>query len=503
MMRALNYGTGKACPPSIWRFSLSLVTAVVLGACAVGPDFVRPAPPIADRYTSEPPLAETVNADNEAQRFTPGAAIPGDWWRLFKSAQLDAIVQQAMANNPTLAASEASLRESQNNLRAGYGVFFPQIGAAFDAVRERTAPLQNGLQSPGTVFNLITASGSASYLLDVFGGKRRTVEALHAQAEYQLYTEKAAYVTLSANIVNAVIARAAYAAELLATEQLIELEEQQLAATEAQARAGTAAYSSVLSVRSLIAANEAALAPLKQKISQTGHLLATLQGQFPSESSLPEIDLSSLSLPDDLPVSLPSDIVRQRPDILAAEAEMHVASANVGVATAAMFPSISLNGTYGRGATSFGKLSADSFKFWSIGPSITVPLFQGGGLWYGRKAAIDAYQQAQANYRETVLAAFAQVADFLNALEHDAQALQAQAEAKRDAEVALQLLQANYRAGMADYLGVLVADVQFHQATIAYLQAVAQRQQDTVALFVALGGGWWNVPGPTARGGGS
>lgn len=481
-------------------YCAAVIVLAMLGACSVGPDFVRPPPPAASDYTHEPLAASTVAADNEAQSFTRGAEIPADWWRLFKSDQLNAIVQQAMENNPTLAASEASLRESQDNLRAGYGVFFPQIGAQFDATRARIAPSQNGLKAPGSIFNLITASGSISYVLDVFGGKRRTVEGLRAQADYQRYAEKAAYVTLSANVVNTTIARAAYAAEIVATEQLIELEMEQLAATEAQVRSGTAAYANVLSVRSLIAANQAVIAPLKQKISQTEHLLATLEGLLPSEARPPEIDLSSLALPADLPVSLPSDLVRQRPDILSAEATLHIASANIGVATAAMFPSISLNGTYGAGGTSFGNLSADSFRFWSIGPSITVPLFQGGSLWYGRKAAIDAFEQAEANYRQTVLAAFAQVADALNALDHDAQALQAQVEARRDADTALHLLQANYRAGVAGYLDVLVADVQFHQATVAYFQAVAQRYQDTVALFVALGGGWWSAQTSAGKG---
>lgn len=490
----------KALRSSARRIFSTTVAAAMLGACAVGPDFVSPAPPAVDRYTSEPPPVTTVEADSVAQQFTPGAAIPADWWRLFKSDQLDVIVQRAIANNPTLEASEASLRESQDNLRAGYGVFFPQIGAELDGGRQRTAPFENGLRTPGTVFNLITLSGTISYALDVFGGKRRTVEGLRAQADYQRYASKAAYVSLSANVVNTSIARAAYAAEVRATEQLLELEDQQLEATEAQVRAGTAAYANVLSVRSLIDSNKASLAPLKQKISQAEHLLATLEGVLPSQADLPELDLSSLILPTDLPVSLPSDLVRQRPDILSANAQLHIASANIGVATAAMFPSFTLSGTYGAGGTSFGNLSADSFRFWSIGPSVTVPLFQGGSLWYGRKAAIDAYQQALANYRQTVLGAFEQVADSLNALEHDAQALQAQVEAQRDAGEALTLLQANYRAGTVSYLEVLTADVQYHQATIAYLQAVAQRHQDTVALFVALGGGWWNDKGAIGEG---
>ena len=475
------------------EIGLGVITAM-LSACAVGPNFVRPAAPDTDRYAREPLPAATVVADGQLQRFTPGAAITADWWRLFKSEQLDAVVRQAIANNPTLQASEASLRQSQDRLRAGYGVFFPQIEAGLDGRRERTAPLQQGSPTPGSIFTLITLSGTISYPLDVFGGERRTVEGLRAQTDYQRYATMAAYLTLSANVVNTSIARAAYAAQIRATEQLIDLQNQQLHAIEARVRAGAAPYADVLSMRSLIAGNQASLAPLKQKISEAGHLLATLEGVLPSQATLPDIDLAGLSLPVDLPVSLPSDLVRQRPDILSAEAQLRVASANIGVATAAMFPSFSLTGTYGAAGSSLGNLAEASGRFWSIGPSATVPLFQGGSLWYGRKAAIDAYQESQANYRQTVLNAFAQVADALQALEHDAEALQAQVEAQRAAGDALDLLRINYRAGLIAYLDVLAADVQFHEATIAYVQAVAQRYQDTVALFAALGGGWWNGP---------
>jgi NodT family efflux transporter outer membrane factor (OMF) lipoprotein len=476
------------------------VIMAVLSACAVGPDFVRPSPPTENRYTREPLPDATAPADGKAQQFTAGGALNADWWRLFKSAQLNAVVRQAIANNPSLQASEASLRQSQDRLRAGYGVYFPHIEAGADATRQRTAPLQQGLRTPSTIFTLVTLSGTISYALDVFGGERRTVEGLRAQADYERYASMAAYLTLSANVVDTSIARAAYAAQIRATEQLIDLEKQQLHLTEVQVLAGTAPYSNVLAIRSLISANQALLAPLQQKISQAEDLLATLEGVFPSKGTLPDIDLAELALPVDLPVSLPSELVRQRPDILSAEAQLHVASANIGVATAAMFPSISLSGTYGGAGSNFGNLSAASGRFWSMGPSATIPLFQGGTLWYGRKAAIDAYLQAQADYRQTVLGAFAQVADSLKALEHDAEALQAQAEAHFAAGEALRLLQANYRAGLVGYLDVLAADVQFHEATIAYLQAVAQRHQDTVALFVALGGGCWSGQRTTGEG---
>lgn len=467
-----------------------------LGACAVGPDFTRPALIEANRYTAEPMPASTIAADGQTQRFTPGGTLNAEWWRLFHSDQLDAVVQQALAGNPTLQASEATLRQSEHNLRAGYGVFFPQAGVEFDAARERT-PARQGIQTSPAVFNLITLSGTISYALDLFGGERRTVEGLRAQVDYQRYLSNAAYLTLSANVVNTSIARAAYIAEVRATEELIGLQQQQLTSTEALLRAGTVAYSATLSLRGMIAANEATLAPLRQKTAQTEDLLASLEGAVPYKANLPDIDLAGFSLPLDLPVSLPSDLARQRPDILASEAQLHAASASIGVATAAMFPSISLSATYGGAASGFGALPAASGRFWSIGPSASIPVFQGGKLWYERKAAIDAYHAAQAAYRQTVLDAFAQVADSLQAVAHDAQALQANVDAQQAAADALGLVQVNYQAGLVSYVDVWAADVQFHLATIAYLQAVAQRYQDTVALFVALGGGWWNEPQPT------
>jgi len=470
----------------------------MLGGCAAGPNFVRPAAPDTDRYTHEAQPEATVKADGQAQHFTPGTDIPADWWRLFKSPQLDAVVRQAISNNPTLQAAEASLRQSQDNLRAGYGLYFPQGQAGVSASRQLTAPVQQGSQSSGSIFNLFTASGTISYTLDVFGGKRRTVEGLRAQADSQRYESKAAFLALSANVVNTSVARSAYMAQIRATEQLIELENQQLHLAETQVRAGTAPYSTVLSVRSLISANQALLAPLEQNASQAEHLLAMLEGVVPSKANLPDIDLAELSLPADLPLSLPSDLVNQRPDILSSEALMHLASANIGIATAAMFPSFSLSGTYGGASTTLANLSAVS-KFWSIGPTATTPVFQGNSLWYVRRASIDAYQQSQATYRQTVLGAFEQVADSLKALEHDAEGLQAQVEAQRAAGEALNLLQVNYRAGLVAFPDVLTADVQFHQATIGWLQALAQRHQDTVALFVALGGGWWNEARPAAK----
>jgi NodT family efflux transporter outer membrane factor (OMF) lipoprotein len=462
--------------------------------CTVGPDFVRPEPPQVESYTSGSQPGATIAADGQAQRFEEGARVVSDWWRLFNSSKLDTVIKEVMANNPTLQAAQASLRQSQNNLRAGYGVFYPQVDAGFDATRQKLSQARfGGSSTNSTIFNLFTLSATVSYALDIFGGERRTVEGLQAQVDFQRYMVLGTYLTLSGNVVNTVIARAAYSEEIKATEQTIALEKEQVRITELQAQAGIVPYSNVLSLRSQLAATEATLPPLRQKLNQADHLLATLAGHSPAEWTSPQIDIEDLTLPADLPITLPSQLVRQRPDILTAEAQLHGASAGIGVATAALFPSFTLNGTYGVENTSFNDLFKNTSSIWSLGANIAAPLFHGGTLQSRRSAAVEGYNQSLADYRQTVLGAFAQVADTLLALEHDAEALQAQSQALSAAQEALRLVQANYQAGIANYLQVLIADNQYHQAKIAYLQTQAQRYQDTVALFVALGGGWWNA----------
>ncbi|HTN67018.1 MAG TPA: efflux transporter outer membrane subunit [Burkholderiaceae bacterium] len=483
-------------PPGSVRQRLGAIALLLLGGCAAGPDFVGPAPPAVERYTPANAAAgqssATFTADGQSQEVEPGRRLAADWWRLFGSAELDSAVQQAMAGNVTLESARASLRQSRENLQAGYGVFYPTIDLGFSAVRQRTSPLRFGVNTASGVFNLFTLSTAISYALDVFGGERRTVEALGAQVDYQRYTARAAYLALSGNVVNTTIARAAYQAQIQATEELIARQQEQLDIAKTQASAGTASYASVLSIQSQLAASQATVPALRQKSDQAEHLLATLAGRTPAESRPPEVDLASLALPRQLPLALPSDLVRLRPDILAAEAQLHAASAGIGIATAALFPSFSLSGTYGSNSTTFGDLGNSGGKFWSVGPSVDFPLFQGGASWHRKQAAIEAYRKSLADYRQVVLNAFAQVADALTALEHDAQSLDAQAQALRSAEQGLSLLEANYRAGLVGYLQVLVADAQFHQAKINYLQASAQRYQDTTALFLALGSGWWN-----------
>jgi len=465
----------------------------VLCCCAVGPNFVRPkAPPVTHYAYGEDPTV-TASAQATAQHFAPGAKLAADWWHLFNSSQLDAVVSEALAGNPGLDAAQASLRQSEDSLRSGYGIFYPQLDADASATRQRYAPVKLDQNLPAAVFNLFTLSASASYALDLFGGERRLIEGLGAQVDLQRASERATYLTLASNIVNTIIAKAAYRAEIDATQQLIELQGEQVKLAEIQAQAGTVPYSNVLSLKSQLASYEAMLPQLEQKLAQSDDLLATLAGHVPAEWKAPDIALTDLTLPSDLPVSLPSELVRQRPDILVAEATAHAASANIGVATAALLPSVTLSGNYSANGLSPGKLLSASGRAWSVGADASAPLFRGGTLWFKRKAAIDYYRQASALYRQTVLSAFGQVADTLRALDHDAAALVAQDAAVDAAEQALHLVQVNYSSGLGNYLDVLNADAQYHQAKINDLQAVAVRYQDTVALYVALGGGWWTA----------
>lgn len=464
-----------------------------LAGCAVGPNFHHPDAPAVSHYAVGSDPKSTMSAHGAAQTFDRGARVDADWWHLFQSPQLEAVVREALAHNPGLAAAQASLRASQDNLRSGYGIFFPSVDGEVGAVRERYSPAALGQNTPSTIFNLFSLSSSVSYALDVFGGQRRLVEGLHAEVDVAHADAQATYLTLAVNVANTVVAAAAYRAEIEATRQLIDLQKQQVDIANVQAQAGTVPYSNVLILKSQLASDETMIPQFAQKLAQSDDLLAALAGHVPAEYSPPSVRLEDLVLPGTLPVSLPSDLIRQRPDILAAEATAHAASANIGVATAAMLPSVTLSGGLAASTTSLNNLVPANGHAWSVGAGATAPLFEGGTLWFKRKAAIDDYQQAMALYRQVVLAAFEQVADTLRALDHDAQILAAEDEALSAAAQALHLVQANYEAGIATYLDVLVADTQFHQAQLADLQAIATRYQDTVALFAALGGGWWNA----------
>ena len=474
-----------------------IAAALALAGCALGPNYVRPDTPKTSKYTSTAIPGTTVVADGQAQRFEVGKRVVADWWRLFENPKVDAFIAQSMTDNPTLQAAQATLRQSQDILRAGYGVFIPQIGGDVGASRQTSNLRLIGSTAPNSVFNLFTLSATVNYTLDVWGGQRRQVEGLRAQMEAQRYNVMGTYIMLAGNVVNTAIAQAAYRAQIRATEDLIILEKEQVSITRAQAESGTVPFSNVLSLQSELASTQATLPPLRQKIDQANHLLATLLGyapaDFSSASGAQGLEIKDFKLPEDLPVSLPSELVHQRPDILLAEAQLISANAQIGVATAAMFPSLTLNSTVGVNSTSATSIFQSGNLFWSLGASLVGPIVDGGTRWYQRKAAIEAHDAVLASYRQTVLNALAQVADTLRALEHDAETLSAQADAVHAGFDALHLTHINYQTGIATYLQLLIADEQYHQATLAYAQAQAQRLQDTVALYVALGGGWWSA----------
>lgn len=463
------------------------------GGCTVGPNFHRPAPPAVASYTYEGDPKRTPMAHGTAQDLSPDTALVADWWHLFGSPKLTTLVNQALADNPGLQAAQASLQSSEDQLHAGYGIFYPDIGIGAAASRERSAPVAEGLPlSPG-IFNVFSLSGSVSYVLDVFGGQRRAIEGLAAQRDLQRATLQATYLTLVSNVVDGVVAAAAYRAEIGATQELIGLQREQVRLALVQSQAGTAHYSTVLSLQSQLASTEATIPQLQQKLSETEDLLASLSGRTPAQVAPLQIAMQELHLPADLPLSVPADLIRQRPDVLVAEASAHAASADIGVATAAMLPSLSLRADYSANGNSVSRMWLANGRAWDVGAQLSQPIFEGGSLFYRRRAAVDNYREADALYRQTVLAAFQQVADALRALEHDAAGLQADDSALDSAQQALHLVQANYAAGLATYLDVLSADTQFHQAQIADLQTTAVRYQDTVALYAALGGGWWNA----------
>lgn len=468
-----------------------IAPCLVVAGCAVGPDFHRPAAPTDRSYTPEP-VTETAEAAGTKQRFLDGQPVAANWWTMLRSPALDGMVAQALAGSPGLESARATLSRNQNSLRAGYGVFFPQIDAHAGVSRQLYNPAPGTL--PSNTFNLFTLSGTVSYTIDIWGAGRRQLEVLGAAVDAQRYALAAAYVMLTSNVVDAVIAQAAYRDQIAVTQAALLLLREQVRIASAQVIGGTVPYSNVLSLQSQVASTEATLPALEQKFDQASDLLAALSGMTPAGWRQPTIALAELHLPEELPLSLPSQLVRQRPDVLIAEAQLHAANASIGVATAAMLPNLTLSGGVGTNARTPDDLFSPASVAWNFGAGLTAPIFHGGTLNHQRKAAIDARNATAADYRQTVLGAFQQVTDTLHGLAHDADALKAQTEAVETSEKALTLLQANYQAGIGTYLQLLVADIQYLQARLAQIQGVAQRLQDTVALYVALGGGWWTSP---------
>jgi NodT family efflux transporter outer membrane factor (OMF) lipoprotein len=472
------------------------LAAITLAGCAAGPDFRRPDPPAVSSYTSGALPENTASAPvggGESQRFASGEEIPSRWWALFRSEPLDNLVRRALADSPTLAAAQAALRVAEENRRAQYGAFLPQVDGSASASRQKTTGASFGLPAgDNPSFSLYTASVNVSYALDLFGGTRRAVEAAGAEVDFQRYQLEGARLTLASNLVVTAVEEASLRARIRATREIVTAEEQQLALVERKLQFGGASRTEVLAQQAQLAQTRATLPPLEKQLAQSRHRLSVLSGRFPAEAGdLPEFDLDGMHLPRDLPVSLPSSLARQRPDIRAAEELLHAASARIGVATANLFPQITLTGSLGSESTRAGDLFGAGTSVWSLAAGLLQPIFRGGELTARRRAAIAAYDEALAQYRETVLLAFQNVADALRALEVDARALQAQADAEAAARASLDLARRQFQIGAASYLTLLNAQRQHQQARIGLVQAQAARYSDTAALFQALGGGWW------------
>lgn len=474
-----------------------LLLTLLLVSCAVGPNYHPAAAPTDDRYTAEALPTQTVFtgvAGGEAQRFDFGRDLPAQWWTLFGSTALDALIQQAMVSYPDIAAQQAALRAARENVSAEAGAFYPQLQGAGQATREKSAALAPGF--PAFIYNVFYSAVNVSYTFDVFGKERRTLEGLQAQAVQQDFQLEASYLTLVSNVATTAIQMASTRDQIEATHSIISLEEQQLGVVQRRFRLGSQTRADVLQQQANLANVRATLPLLQQQLSQAEHQLAVLTGRTPRDATPVQLHLSDLVLPQDLPVSLPSNLVAQRPDVRARAAVVHQESAAVGVATANMLPQLTLTGAFGDESFKFATLISPRSNIWSLTGGITAPLFEGGTLRARRRGAIDAYQQAIAQYKLVVLQAFQQVADTLTALDNDAQALAAQHDALQTAQANLDLTQKQYAVGAVDSVTLLAAQQSYQQDRIAYVRALASRYTDTVSLFQALGGGWWHRDDP-------
>jgi NodT family efflux transporter outer membrane factor (OMF) lipoprotein len=477
----------------ILRSLLLAGTALLLVSCAVGPDFEKPTAPPEAGYTPEKPgaTASTNVAGGAAQRFVDGKDIPGQWWTLFHSEPLNQLIGEALKANPTLDAAQATLRQAQETVAAQKGVFFPQVNGNLSTTREKISGAAFGNPNQNSIFTLTTGQVTVSYGVDVFGGSRRQLESTEAQAEYQRYQLEAAYLTISSNVVAAAIQEASLRAQIAATQEIITDQQQQLNVLQKQFELGAAARSAVLAQQATLNATQATLPGLQKQLAQQRNQLTALAGRFPSQEVSQTFDLASLQLPQDLPLSLPSSLVQQRPDIQAAQAQLHSASAQVGVAVANMLPQFTINANLGNTVLDIASLFTAS-GVWGLGVGMTTPIFRGGELLHEKRAAEAAFEASAAQYRGTVITAFQNVADTLRALQSDADALAAEVAAETSASENLRITRSQYQLGAINYTTLLNAETTYEQAHVNRVTAQAARYADTAALFQALGGGWWN-----------
>lgn len=462
-------------------------------SCAVGPDFRAPAPPDVHGYTPEPLAATTASAHTrggEPQRFVQDLDIPGDWWALFQSEPLNRLIEEALRSNPDFDAAQAALRQANEEVYAARGALFPTVVAAIQPERERLNGAIIGQPQLTPTFTVIASSLQVSYAPDVFGGTRRQIESLAAHAESQRFALEATYLTLTANLVVAAVQEASLRGQIQATGEILRIERDELRLVRERFRVGVVSQADVLLQEAALEQTLATLPPLQKELALVRDELTALAGRLPSQQISQTFDLDGLKLPRELPVSLPSDLVEQRPDVRVAEAQLHAASADLGVAIANQLPQFSITAAPGAIATELA--GYPGIGIWSIAGNISQTLFDAGRLLHEKRAAVAALDEAGAQYRSTVLKAFQNVADALRALQSDADDLAANDAAERAALASLDVARRQFHAQTADYLTVLAAERTWQQARLNRIQAEASRYSDTAALFQALGGGWWH-----------
>jgi len=474
-----------------------LVFAFAFAGCAAGPDFKAPAPPTAKGYLSHPLGATVAAADvagGDAQAFEVGADIPGDWWTLFHSPALSVLVAQALKNNHDLKAAQAALRVAHEEVLAQRGSFVPAVSAGFNASRQKdpSSALAPVPSNNAYLYSLFTPQLSISYTPDLFGLNRRTRESLQAQEQSARFQMIAAWTTLASNVVVTAVQEASLGEQVHATRELVALEKKSLSILQLRSQKGDASKLDVAAQQSQLAQTESGLPALVKQLAATRHALAVLVGAFPDQGPVESLTLADLHLPENLPVSLPSELVAQRPDVRQARANLHAASAAIGIAAAQRLPSLDLTANAGSTALAISKVFTSGTGFWGIAASLTAPIFEGGQLMHQERAAKAAYVEAAEQYRGTVLTAFQNVADTLVALDQDAKGLQAAAQAERAAKTTLDLSQLQLQHGYIGTFELLAAQQSYQQARIARVEAEANRFADTAALYQALGGGWWH-----------
>jgi NodT family efflux transporter outer membrane factor (OMF) lipoprotein len=471
----------------------------MLTSCAVGPDFRIPDPPSITSYLPKGLLSGSPGGERIAgQKVLRGADIPARWWELFHSRHLNDLVEDGIARNADLEAAEAAIRVAQANALAQRGALFPVVGGNFDATRQKTATqsVTTNAANGASIYNLFTAQLTVTYVADVFGGQRRQIESLDAVVDVQTFQREAVYLTLTSNIAVAAIQEASLRGQIAATNRIIRLQSDLLGILQRQFDRGQIAQPDVVAQETAVAQAKLLLPPLEKQLAQQRDLLAFLTGRFPSEAVAAAFQLASFRLPRSLPLSVPADLVRQRPDVRVAEASLHAANAQIGVALANRLPQITLNGNVGSTSLALAKLFSPGTGFWTIAGGAAQTLVDFGTLENKQRAAEAATQQAAAQYRGVVLAAFQNVADALRALQADARAVAAAAAAEASASRNIDLIRRQVEQGQVSVPILLAAQQAYLQTSLARVQAEAARLADTVALFQALGGGWWNRPDP-------